>query len=73
MVDGGIGPATIDEVAEARPDVLVVGSAFFDADDKSAVIRSLRARVYGEANRLLIFFSGPAILLGQKVVEMGNE
>ncbi|MCE1195168.1 ribulose-phosphate 3-epimerase [bacterium] len=46
-VDGGIGPATIDEVAGAMPDVLVVGSAFFDAEDKGAVIRSLRAAYVG--------------------------
>jgi ribulose-phosphate 3-epimerase len=46
-VDGGIGPATIDGVAEARPDVLVVGSAFFDAEDKGAVTRSLRASYAG--------------------------
>jgi ribulose-phosphate 3-epimerase len=46
-VDGGIGLATIGEVADAGPDVLVVGSAFFDAGDKGAVIRSLRAAYAG--------------------------
>ncbi len=48
-VDGGVGPATINEVADARPDVLVVGSAFFDADDKKAVIRSLKAAYTGRS------------------------
>lgn len=46
-VDGGIGLSTIREVAGAGPDVLVVGSAFFDADDKGAVVRSLRAAYAG--------------------------
>jgi ribulose-phosphate 3-epimerase len=40
--DGGTGPSTITEVAQARPDVLVVGSAFFEAEDKAGFVRSLK-------------------------------
>lgn len=49
-VDGGIGPSTIDEVAGAGPDALIVGSAFFDAEDKGAVVRSLKAAYAGRLN-----------------------
>ncbi|HWR11645.1 MAG TPA: ribulose-phosphate 3-epimerase [Rectinemataceae bacterium] len=40
--DGGIGPSTIAEVAEAGPEVLVVGSAFFGAESADAFVREMR-------------------------------
>ncbi|PKL06731.1 MAG: ribulose-phosphate 3-epimerase [Spirochaetae bacterium HGW-Spirochaetae-9] len=40
--DGGIGPDTIIEVAEAGPDVIVMGSAFFTAADKSSMVGEMR-------------------------------
>lgn len=44
-VDGGIGPATIDQAAAAGANVLVAGSAVFGADDPKTVIQTLRASV----------------------------
>ena len=41
--DGGIGQSTIADVATAGPDVLVIGSAFFGAEDKTAVVRGMRS------------------------------
>lgn len=41
-VDGGVGSATIGSVAAARPDVLVVGSAFFGADSPGDFSSELR-------------------------------
>lgn len=40
--DGGIGPSTIAKVADAAPEVLVVGSAFFNAEDRDSVVRDMR-------------------------------
>ncbi len=40
--DGGIGPSTIAEVADAGPEVLVIGSAFFNAEDRDSVVRDMR-------------------------------
>ncbi|KAI9781690.1 MAG: RIBULOSE-phosphate 3-epimerase [Peltula sp. TS41687] len=44
-VDGGLGPATIDQAAEAGANVIVAGSAVFGANDPAEVIRNLRAAV----------------------------
>ena len=40
--DGGIGLPTIEEVASAAPEVLVIGSAFFGAEDRDSVVRELK-------------------------------
>ena len=44
-VDGGVGPATIDQVADAGANVIVSGSAVFGAKDPADVIRQLRDAV----------------------------
>jgi ribulose-phosphate 3-epimerase len=44
-VDGGINRETAAQVREAGADVLVAGSAFFQAEDKEALIRSLKGFV----------------------------
>jgi ribulose-phosphate 3-epimerase len=44
-VDGGIGPATIDQAAEAGANVIVAGSAVFGAKDPADVIKQLREAV----------------------------
>lgn len=41
--DGGISPETIVEVADAGPDVIVMGSAFFTAGDKSFLVSEMRS------------------------------
>jgi ribulose-phosphate 3-epimerase len=48
-VDGGLGPATIDQAAEAGANVIVAGSAVFGADDPAQVIAKMREAV--EARR----------------------
>jgi ribulose-phosphate 3-epimerase len=48
-VDGGVGPATIDQAAAAGANVIVAGSAVFGAKDPGEVIEILRASV--EARR----------------------
>ena len=40
--DGGIGLPTMEEVAAAGPEVLVIGSAFFGAEDRGAVVREMK-------------------------------
>ena len=40
--DGGIGLSTIPEVAAAGPDILVIGSAFFAAEDQKEFVRTMR-------------------------------
>lgn len=42
-VDGGINPATAQLCIQAGADVLVAGSAVFNAPDRSAVIQALRS------------------------------
>jgi ribulose-phosphate 3-epimerase len=44
-VDGGLGPGTIDQAADAGANVLVAGSAVFGAADPAAVIAQLREAV----------------------------
>lgn len=46
-VDGGLGPGTIDDAAEAGANVIVAGSAVFGAADPGEVIRALRGAVEG--------------------------
>lgn len=45
QVDGGISLETIEKAADAGADTFVAGSAVFRAEDPSAMIRSLRAKV----------------------------
>ena len=45
QVDGGISLETIERAAEAGADTFVAGSAVFRAEDPSAMIRSLRAKI----------------------------
>lgn len=44
-IDGGIGPGTIADAAEAGVDAFVAGSAVYGADDPDEAIRALRASV----------------------------
>ncbi|KAF7560856.1 hypothetical protein G7046_g3294 [Stylonectria norvegica] len=44
-VDGGIGPSTIDQAADAGANVIVAGSAVFGASDPAEVISLLRKSV----------------------------
>jgi ribulose-phosphate 3-epimerase len=44
-VDGGLGPATIDQAADAGANVIVAGSAVFGAKDPVGVIRQLKEAV----------------------------
>jgi ribulose-phosphate 3-epimerase len=41
-IDGGIGPDTIEQAAEAGVDVFVAGSAVYDADDPAQAVDRLR-------------------------------
>ena len=45
QVDGGLGPATIDEAARAGANDIVAGSSVFKAPDASAVIKTMRTAV----------------------------
>ncbi len=47
--DGGIGFSTVPEVAAAGPEVLVIGSAFFAAEDQGEFVRAMRGAWKGEA------------------------
>jgi ribulose-phosphate 3-epimerase len=51
-VDGGLGPDTIDQAADAGANVIVAGSAVFGAKDPSEVISVLRKSVQSKAGRL---------------------
>ena len=51
-VDGGLGPATIGQAADAGANVIVAGSAVFGAADPAEVISLLRATVDGQAGKL---------------------
>jgi ribulose-phosphate 3-epimerase len=42
--DGGINETTAKAVRDAGVDVLIAGSAFFNAPDKALVVRQLRGR-----------------------------
>lgn len=43
QVDGGVSPANASALAEAGADILVAGSAVFNADDPAQVIASMKA------------------------------
>ncbi len=47
QVDGGVKPDNAREIALAGADVLVMGSAFFGADDYGLLMKSLRATLEG--------------------------
>ena len=51
-VDGGLGPGTIDQAADAGANVIVAGSAVFGAKDPSEVINLLRESVQKRAGKL---------------------
>ncbi|TPX15615.1 uncharacterized protein E0L32_004313 [Thyridium curvatum] len=51
-VDGGLGPGTIDQAADAGANVIVAGSAVFGAKDPSEVIARLREAVDGKNGKL---------------------
>jgi ribulose-phosphate 3-epimerase len=51
-VDGGLGPATIDQAADAGANVIVSGSAVFGANDPADVIRQLREAVEQRQHRV---------------------
>lgn len=44
-VDGGLGHGTIDQAAEAGANVIVAGSAVFQAQDPAAMIKLLRKAI----------------------------
>ncbi len=46
-VDGGVGPNNYKEVVAAGANVLVAGSAFFNAEDPSFVARTMQGKVVG--------------------------
>ena len=48
-VDGGLGPATIGQAADAGANVIVAGSAVFGAKDPAEVIALLRDTVNARA------------------------
>lgn len=52
-VDGGIGPSTIDQAADAGANVIVSGSAVFGAKDPADVIRQLREAVEERLGRVI--------------------
>ncbi|KAF1808980.1 phosphate 3 epimerase-like protein [Eremomyces bilateralis CBS 781.70] len=51
-VDGGLGPTTIDQAADAGANVIVAGSAIFGTDDMAGVINVLREAVEKRAGKL---------------------
>lgn len=51
-VDGGLGPGTIDQAAEAGANVIVAGSAVFGAKDPAEVISLLRETVDKRSGKL---------------------
>lgn len=42
-IDGGVGLSTMAEVAAARPDMIVMGSAFFNSSDPTSLVNTARA------------------------------
>lgn len=51
-VDGGLGPSTVDQAADAGANVIVAGSAVFGAKDPAAVISLLREAVAKKGGKL---------------------
>ncbi|PVG04826.1 putative RPE1-D-ribulose-5-phosphate 3-epimerase [Serendipita vermifera] len=44
-VDGGVGPSTIDKCADAGSNVIVAGTAIFNAEHPEGVIQELKSKV----------------------------
>ncbi|MDR2782988.1 MAG: ribulose-phosphate 3-epimerase [Treponema sp.] len=44
-IDGGVHAANVRTCLDAGADILVTGSAFFDAEDKSALVKHLKGRI----------------------------
>jgi ribulose-phosphate 3-epimerase len=42
-IDGGVGPSTFEQIAAARPDALVMGSAFFGTKNPLAIMAEAKA------------------------------
>jgi ribulose-phosphate 3-epimerase len=51
-VDGGLGPGTIDQAADAGANVIVAGSAVFGARDPGEIIAKLREAVEKRRGKL---------------------
>lgn len=51
-VDGGLGPGTIDQAADAGANVIVAGSAVFGAQDPAEVISLLRKTVNDKSGKI---------------------
>lgn len=51
-VDGGLGPGTIDQAADAGANVIVAGSAVFGAQSPADVIALLRASVNSRVGKI---------------------
>ena len=51
-IDGGVGPANIDQAAEAGANIIVSGTAVYSANDPSEVIQQLRAVVQKHTGKL---------------------
>ncbi len=49
QVDGGVGPATIEECVRAGADMLVAGSAVYGTDDPARAVHALRAQALSAA------------------------
>ena len=41
-IDGGVKPGNISDIVAAGADILVMGSAFFNAEDYTTVVRTFR-------------------------------
>ncbi|KAH7298077.1 hypothetical protein KP509_25G026000 [Ceratopteris richardii] len=50
-VDGGLGPSTIDEAAQAGANCIVAGSSIFGSQDPAGVISILRVKVEEAAKK----------------------
>lgn len=50
-VDGGVGPATIDQCAEAGANMIVSGTAVVRAAESASVIQGMRERVFNVISR----------------------
>lgn len=51
-VDGGLGPSTIDQAADAGANVIVAGSAVFGAKDPAEIISLLRTSVNNRVGKI---------------------
>ncbi|KAJ4396829.1 RIBULOSE-phosphate 3-epimerase [Gnomoniopsis smithogilvyi] len=51
-VDGGLGPSTIDQAADAGANVIVAGSAVFGAKDPAEIISLLRTSVNARVGKI---------------------